>query len=176
MPATLPHPLCVLPMSSGAPASNRVTFVVFSGELDRLQAAFTLATGASACGMDVTMFFTFWGVSLLRTQPTTQAKSLVDRLFGWMLPGGADRAPLSRIHMGGIGRLMMQRQMRRKGIPSLADLVAIARESGIRFGICESTMQMMGIDRSELLPGVEFEVCGVAHVWDQAAGGQVLFI
>lgn len=176
MNAPLTQPHCVPQVGLGPQTSSKLTFVVFSGEMDRLQAAFTLATGAAACGMDVTMFFTFWAVSLLRTQATSRPKSLVDRLFSWMLPGGVAGAPLSRMHMGGLGRLMMMRQMRRKGIPPLADLVTIARESGIRFGICESTMQMMGVDRSELMPDVAFEVCGVAHVWDQSAGGQVLFI
>lgn len=176
MNATLHTSPCITSPGPPAPTSSRLTFVVFSGERDRLQAAFTLAAGAAACGIDVTMFFTFWAVSVLRTQPSTQPKSLVDRLFGWMLPGGTAGAPLSRLHMGGFGRLLMERQMRLKGVPTLAELVAIAHESGIRFGVCESTMQMMGIDRSELMPGVEFDVCGVAHVWDQSAGGQVLFI
>lgn len=176
MNATFTQATCMPAHVDANQTTQRITFVVFSGEMDRLQAAFTLATGAAACGMDVTMFFTFWAVSLLRTQGTTVRKSLIDRAFAWMIPAGTGGARLSRLHLGGLGRRLMEYQMRKKGIPALSELVAIAQESGIRFGICESTMQMMGIDRSELMPGVAFEVCGVAHVWDQSAGGQVLFI
>lgn len=158
-----------------APASS-LTLVVFSGEMDRLQAAFTMATGAAACGLDVTMFFTFWGIAVLKTRTARAHKSGIERLLGWLLPAGVRGARLSRLDMAGIGRWLMERQMRKKGIPSLGDLIALARESGVRFGVCESTMTLMGIDQSELLPGVEFEMCGVARVWDRAAGGQILFI
>lgn len=176
MTAPLHQPFCLVPQPVAAPAGSRLTFIVFSGEMDRLQAAFTLATGAAACGIDVTMFFTFWGVTLLKTGTSNAKKSLVERLLGRLLPPGPDGAPLSRLHMGGLGRALMTRQMRSKGIPALRELVAIAKESGIHFGICESTMQMMGIDRSELMADIDFDLCGVAHVWDQSNGGQVVFI
>lgn len=161
----------------GQPAEvSKLTLVVFSGELDRLLAAFTMATGAAACGLEVTMFFTFWGTSFLKTRPTANRKSLVEKAFGVLLPGGTGGAPLSRLHMGGIGRWLMKREMRRKGMASLDELVALARECGVHFAVCDSSMSLMGIDRSELSEDVAYEVCGVAHLWDRAAGGQTIFV
>lgn len=164
-----PHPVA-------APTTSPLTFVVFSGEMDRLQAAFTMATGAAACGLDVTMFFTFWGIAVLRSGHTRARKGGVERLLGWLQPAGAGGARLSRLNMAGLGRWLMERQMRRHGIPSLRELLALATESGVHFGVCESTMTLMGVDRSELMPGIDYELCGVARVWDRAAGGQILFI
>jgi peroxiredoxin family protein len=156
--------------------TDRVTFIVFSGEMDRLMAAFTMASGAAACGVDVTMFFTFWGAAVLRTGASGAPKSLVERCFGWLLPGGPRRARLSRLHMGGLGRWLMVREMRKKGIASLEDLMALARESGVRLAVCDTSVALLGISPAELSAGAALEVCGVAHMWDRAAGGQTVFI
>ncbi len=153
-----------------------VTFVVFSGELDRLLAAFTMATGAAACGLQVTMFFTFWGTAVLKREPSQVSKSLVERCLGWLLPGGPSGARLSRLNMGGLGRWLMTREMRHKRMATLDDLMGAAIESGVRMAVCESSMSLMGIDRSELLRVPTLEVCGVAHLWDRAAGGQTIFV
>ena len=101
------------------PDPNNLTLLVFSGDLDRLMAAFTIASGAAATGMSVNMFFTFWGSGALKrggAQPG--GKTLVERMFGWMLPGGVDRLPLSKLDFAGMGRVLMaqvgcQRQSRR---------------------------------------------------------------
>lgn len=157
-------------------SSPRATFVVFSGEWDRLMAAFTMATGAAACGMDVTMFFTFWGVAFLKTNHRRARASLMERAFGAFLRGGAGHAPLSRLHMGGIGRWLMTREMRRKNLTSLPQLVDLARESGVRFAVCHSSMAMLGIAPAQLPADMPIEVCGVAHLWDRAGNGQVVFV
>ncbi len=159
-----------------SPKATPVTIVVFSGEMDRLLAAFTMATGAAACGMEVTMFFTFWGTSFLKTEQSQARKTLVERCFGALLPGGAGGARLSRLNLGGVGRWLMLREMRQKKMASLDELMQLAVESGVRFAVCESSMTMMGIDRSELRHGIELELCGVAHLWDRAAGGQTIFV
>jgi peroxiredoxin family protein len=159
-----------------APTTTHVTFVVFSGEMDRLMAAFTMATGAAACGMEVTMFFTFWGTAFLQSRPSAAKRTFVERAFGWMLRGGEAHAPLSRLHMAGVGRWLMSREMKRKGMASLDDLLALAKESGVRFAVCESSMSMLGIDLSQLPDDTALEVCGVAHLWDRAAGGQTIFV
>jgi peroxiredoxin family protein len=156
--------------------TERVTFVVFSGELDRLLAAFTMATGAAACGLDVTMFFTFWGAAFFKAGPSAASKTFVERAFGLLLRGGSGGTRLSRLHMGGLGHWLVRREMRRKGLASLDELVALARESGVRFAVCESSLALLGMDRTELAGDVELEVCGVAHMWDRAAGGQTLFV
>lgn len=164
------------PGRCGAPAATRVTFVVFSGDLDRLLAAFTLATGAAACGLDVSMFFTFWGTAALKTRRSSQPKTAIERALGWMLPGGLGRARLSRLDFAGLGRWLIRREMRRKGIASLEELMAAAQESGVRMAVCETSMALMGIDRTELAEWPGLEICGVAHLWDQAAEGQTVFI
>lgn len=165
------------PSQPACPEPERVAFVVFSGELDKLMAAFTMATGAAACGMDVTMFFTFWGTALLRAPSAPPARrTWTERLLGWMVPGGLEGARLSRLHMGGLGRWMMVREMRRKAIPTLDELVALARESGVRLAVCDTSLALMGMRREDLIDSAEIEVCGVATLWGRAAGGQTIFV
>jgi peroxiredoxin family protein len=144
--------------------------LVFSGELDRLLAAFTVATGAAACGMPVSMFFTFWGAAALKKSgPQTAGKSLVERMFGWMLPGGLQRRRLSRLDMGGAGRALLGREMQRKQMPDLAALIALAAESGVRLYVCDSTLHLMGIRPEELIDYPGRQLCGVAQFVDLAA-------
>ena len=157
---------------------NQLTIVVFSDALDRLLAAFTLATGAAACGKQVTMFFTFWGTSALkRGGPQARGKTLVERLFGWMLPGGFRRRRLSRLHLGGLGRLFMRREMRRKGVADVEELIEIAKETGVRVLVCEMAMSLMGIRQEELIDYPGLRPCGVASYLDIATqAGTSLFI
>lgn len=160
------------------PDPNNLTLLVFSGDLDRLMAAFTIASGAAATGMSVNMFFTFWGSAALKrggAQPG--GKTLVERMFGWMLPGGVDRLPLSKLDFAGMGRVLMAREMKRKGIADLRGLIDGAIESGVRIYVCEMTLDMMGIRREELIDYPGLSVCGVASFVEMAAGGHnTLFI
>lgn len=160
------------------PDPNRLTLLVFSGDLDRLMAAFTVASGAAASGMQVNMFFTFWGsAALKRGAAQPGGKTLVERMFGWMLPGGIDRLPLSKLDFAGMGRALMAREMKRKGIADLRSLVEGAIESGVRVHVCEMTLDMMGIRREELIDYPGLSVCGVASFVEMAAGGtNTLFI
>ena len=160
------------------PDPNNLTLLVFSGDLDRLMAAFTIASGAAATGMSVNMFFTFWGSAALKrggAQPG--GKTLVERMFGWMLPGGVDRLPLSKLDFAGMGRVLMARELKRKGIADLRGLIDGAIESGVRVYVCEMTLDMMGIRREELIDYPGLSVCGVASFVEMAAGGHnTLFI
>ncbi|MCC7123010.1 MAG: DsrE/DsrF/DrsH-like family protein [Gammaproteobacteria bacterium] len=160
------------------PDPNHLTLLVFSGELDRLMAAFTVASGAAASGMEVDMFFTFWGsAALKRGGPQARGKTLVERMFGWLLPGGVARLPLSRLDFAGVGRVLMAREMKRKGIADLRGLIDGAIESGVRVHVCEMTLDMMGIRREELLDYPGLSVCGVASFIEMAASGNhTLFI
>lgn len=159
-------------------ARTGVTLCVFSGELDRLLAAFSIANGAAACGLRVSMFFTFWGTALLRRTPDAPVtKSLVERMFGWMLPAGPGRAALSRLHMGGLGRALIAREMRRKGIPDLTQMLAMARDSGVEILACGMSMELMGIHREELVDYPGLRICGATQFIDMAADGNVsLFV
>ncbi len=159
-----------------APLNKKKTMVVFSGDFDKLMAAFIIANGAAAMGSEVTMFFTFWGINALRRPaPAAVKKNLVERMFGKMMPRGAERLGLSKMHMGGMGLAMIKGIMRKKNVPSLPQLIASAQQAGVKLVVCSMSMDLMGIRREELLDGIE--TGGVAMYLDRAEAGNVnLFI
>ncbi len=139
-----------------AAARNDKTFVVFSGDLDKTIAAFIMANGAAAMGRSVTMFFTFWGLNILRRpEKVPTVKGFVERMFGAMMPRGTRRLGLSRMNMGGLGAKMIRGVMREKGVSSLEELIDSARAHGVRLVACQMSMDIMGIRKEELLDGVE---------------------
>jgi len=140
---------------------NAKTLIVFSGELDRALASFIIANGAAAMGQQVTMFFTFWGLNVLRRPEAVPVKkNIIEKMFGWMLPRGADRLKLSRLNMGGAGTAMMKAVMKAKNVDPLPRLIKSAQENGVRLIACQMSMDIMGIKPEELIDGVE--VGGVA--------------
>ncbi len=158
----------VLPPAVDAPSRERKTLVVFSGELDKVLAAFVIANGARAMGSEVTMFFTFWGLNALRKPvPPPPSKAWLDRMFGWMMPRGADALALSRMHFLGAGTALMKHVMRRKGVPALPKMIETAQQSGVRLVACTMSMDIMGLQQRELLDGVELG--GVAAFLDDAS-------
>ena len=168
------------PSPAGKPAEtqsmNGKTIVVFSNDLDKVMAAFIIANGAAAMGGKVTLFFTFWGLNVLRKREgASVSKTFVERMFGWMMPRGPDKLTLSKMHMGGMGTRMMKGVMARKNVPSLGQLIQSARAAGVRLVACSMSMDVMGIRAEELIDGVEQG--GVAMYLDQAQQGNVnLFI
>lgn len=158
--------------------TNQLNLVVFEGYKDRLLAAFVIATGAAACGMDVRMFFTFWATPALRRGGVTAGnKSIVERAFGWMLPASAKHTRLSQMDFGGLGRAMMKREMQRKNVADLESLIETAAELSVHIQVCEMSMQLMGIDRSELIEYPHLDYCGVATFVEQASqANTTLFI
>ncbi len=139
---------------------DRVTLVVFSGELDRNLAALVIATGAAAMGLEVSIFYTFWGLSALKSQPSLQGKGLKEKLFTLMTPRRLNRMPVSKMNFGGVGRMMLQSMMRDKQVASIDELFDMARQMGVKLIACTMSMDVMGISREELIDGVE--VGGVA--------------
>src|SRR5260221_8718628 len=103
--------------------ADRLSMVVFSGSLDRMLASFVLATTAAASGMEVDMFFTFWGLAALRDPAKSAKKDLIGRMFGWMLPRGMKKLPMSQLQMGGAGPAMIRHVVRTKKMPSLAEVL-----------------------------------------------------
>lgn len=164
--------------AENAADTNALNMLVFDGSRDRLMAAFVMATGAAACGMQVSMFFTFWASSALRKGgPQVGKKTLVERAFGWMLPGSAAKTRLSQMDMGGIGRFLMEREMKRKNVSDLNQLIQTAAELGVEISVCEMSMQLMGIRREELIDYPNLGFCGVAQFVDQSAkANTTLFI
>lgn len=165
-----------LAISTQTTASNHKTLVVFSDSFDKAMAAFIIANGAAAMGSGVTMFFTFWGLNLLRQDRAVPVrKTPIERMFGWMMPRGADKAVLSKMNMAGMGTAMIKGIMKKKNVLSLPELIAAARKAGVRLVACNMTMDLMGIKREELIDGVEEG--GVAAYLDRAGSANVnLFI
>ena len=145
-----------VPTQTTATVRNDKTFVVFSGDLDKTIAAFIMANGAAAMGRKVTMFFTFWGLNILRRpEKVSVVKSFIERMFGLMMPRGTKKLGLSRMNMGGLGAKMIRGIMKEKGVSSLEDLIDSARAHGVRLVACQMSMDIMGIKKEELIDGVE---------------------
>ncbi len=135
---------------------DRVTLVVFSGELDRVLAALIIATGAAAMGQQVSMFFTFWGLNALRRGKKLSGKSLPHKLMALMSPKGPEDLPLSKMHFFGAGAAMLRSLMKQKNVSSLEEMLQLARELGVRLVACEMSRDVMGIEDDELIPELEF--------------------
>lgn len=147
---------------------DKKSFVVFSGDLDKVLAAFILANGAVAMGDEVSMFFTFWGLGALRrTDPPARERSAVMRMFGAALPSGADHLKLSTLHMLGGGTTLMKRVMKQHHVASLPELIASAQAAGVRLVGCTMTMDLLGIAPEDLIDGVELG--GVATFLGEAS-------
>lgn len=150
-------------------AENKLAMVVFSGDLDKALAAFIIATGAVAMGMEVVMFFTFWGTPLLRKKEgTAEGKDFMGKMFGTMLPKGASKAKLSKMDMGGIGTQMMKKLMKKKNVASLDEMIGLAAELEVKIYICEMSMDLMGFSRSEMIDYPDIGFAGVAKFLEEA--------
>ncbi len=157
-------------------AGKSKTIIVFSNDLDRVIASFIIANGAASMDSDVTMFFTFWGLNVLRKKPAVPVrKRLIEKMFAIMMPRGASKLKLSKMNMAGLGTAMMKGVMRQKNVSSLEELIEKAIASGIKLVACTMSMEIMGIKKEELIDGVELG--GVAMYLDHAEAGNVnLFI
>jgi len=155
---------------------SKKTIIVFSGEYDRLIAAFTIANGALAMDDEVTMFFTFWGLSALRKKPTVPTtKTPLQKMFSGMLPHQAETTPISSFNFGGIGRALMKVVMKQGNIMNVTDLMASAMEQGVKIIACTMSMDVLGIGKDELIDGIEY--AGVATYLGEADEANVnLFI
>jgi peroxiredoxin family protein/TusA-related sulfurtransferase/rhodanese-related sulfurtransferase len=135
---------------------NGKTFVIFSGDLDKTIAAFIMANGAASMGREVTLFFTFWGLNILRRSKKVRVKkNVVEKMFGFMMPRGTKKLGLSRMNMGGAGAKMIRWIMKEKNILSLEELIQSAIDHGVHLVACQMSMDIMGIRKEELIDGVE---------------------
>ena len=157
---------------------NKLSMVVFSGDLDKIIAAFVIATGAVAMGMDAVMFFTFWGTPVLRdAKKSVGGKDTFGKMFGTMLPKGMGQVKLSKMNMGGMGTAMMKMLMKKKNVSSIEEMLALSEELGVRIFICEMSMDLMGFKREEMIDYENLTFCGVAKFLEEAANSKVqLFI
>jgi CoA-disulfide reductase len=152
------------------------SMVVFSGDLDKALASFIIANGAAAMGRKVTMFFTFWGLNVLRKDEKINVKkNFMEKMFGAMMPRGSKKLKLSKMNMGGMGSAMMKKIMKDKNVDSLEALIKQAQNNGVRMVACTMSMDVMGIKEEELLDGIEY--AGVATFLSSAENSDAsLFI
>jgi peroxiredoxin family protein len=155
---------------------NKKTIIVFSGDLDKAMASFIIANGAAAMGNEVTMFFTFWGLNILRKpEKTSTRKNFLESMFGWMMPRGAARIGLSKMNYGGMGAFMMKAIMKQKNVNTMQEMIETAQSLGVKMIACTMSMDVMGLKEEEMIEGLEY--AGVATYLGEADEANVnLFI
>ncbi len=163
---------------AGNQPENKLSMIVFSGDLDKTLAAFIIGTGAVAMGLEVVMFFTFWGTPLLRDKnKKVGGKDLMGTMFGSMLPKGTGQAKLSKMNMAGMGTSMMKSLMKKKNVASLEEMIQMAGELGVKIYVCEMSMDLMGFKREEMISYPDLTYCGVAKFLEEAIHSKIqLFI
>ena len=155
---------------------KRTTIVLFSGDYDKAMAAYIIANGAAAYNHEVTIFHTFWGINALRKQePVPVKKGFLEKMFAKMMPRGAEKLGLSKMQMLGMGPKMIKHVMNKHNALTLTQLVEMAQEQDIKLVTCTMTMDLLGLQKEELLDGIEY--AGVAAYLADAEDGNVnLFI
>ena len=156
---------------------DKAALVVFSDNLDRAIAAFIIATGAAAAGLETTMFFTFWGLSVIKKKSgaAVSKRDLMQKMFAAMTPSSSESLGVSKMNYFGAGAAMLRSMMKKQGVSSLEELIELARELGVRMIGCTMSMDIMGVDKDQLFDGVDLG--GVAAFMGEAARARVsLFI
>ena len=156
---------------------DKFTIVVFGGDLDRALAAFTMANTAASMGMEVTMFFTFWGLNIIKkNEGGIRSKGLMRKMLNRMNRGGSRRLKLSKFHMLGLGTWMMKRLMKDVNMPSVEEMIAMAKQMGVRLIACSTSIAVMGISEDALRPEVD-DIAGAAYFLGEASKSKVsLFV
>ena len=156
--------------------NNRATIVVFSGDMDKVFAAFIIATGCAAAGMETTLFFTFWGLNAIKKGEPIKAKGFLGKMMGIMNRGGVNRLNPSRFSFGGIGRILFNKMMRDKNVASVEELRQTLIDLDVHLLACKMSMDVLEITRDDLIPEVE-NIVGVATFVKEAANSKLqLFI
>ena len=164
------------PSRMGGSSQNGTSMVVFSDDMDKALASFVIANGAAAAGKEVTLFFTFWGLSVIKKdRPVKVKKDFMGKMFGMMLPSNSKKLGLSKMNMGGMGTVMMRNRMKALGVDSLEQMIQTAVRNGVKLVACQMSMDVMGVKKEELMD--EVEVGGVATFLSSADDAQsTLFI
>ncbi|MGB5294757.1 MAG: DsrE/DsrF/DrsH-like family protein [Thermoanaerobaculia bacterium] len=134
---------------------DMVALLVFSGDLDRVLAAFVIATGAAALGQEVSMFFTFWGLGVLKKESNLAGKGLFEKMMSIMSPSNSTQLPVSKMNYFGVGAKMLRQMMKDNNVSSLEEMIDMAREMGVKMLACEMSKDVMGIQDEELMDGLE---------------------
>jgi peroxiredoxin family protein len=155
---------------------DAATIIVFSGDLDKVLAAFVLATGAAAAGLQTSMFFTFWGLAALKKKGAAGgSKNIMEKMFAVMTPSSSESLGTSKMNYFGMGAVMLRKMMKDKQIATLEELMALAREMDIKMIACTMSMDAMGVSQQELQDGLTYG--GVATYMADAVRSRVtLFV
>lgn len=156
---------------------DKVTIVVFSGDLDRVLASFIIATSAASMGMPVTMFFTFWGLNAIKkNEGSIKSPGLMRRMLNILNRGGSKRLHLSKFHMLGMGTWMMKRLMEDSRIPTIDELITLATSMGVKLIACTTTIGVMGLSKEDFRPEVDTLAGAVAYLSEAQNAKVNLFI
>ncbi len=155
---------------------KKTTIVLFSGDYDKAMAAYIIANGAAAYDHEVTIFHTFWGLNALRKdQQVDVNKGFLEKMFGKMMPRGADKMGLSKMNYGGMGKKMIKNVIKKHNVTELPQLIELAQEQEVKLVACTMTMDLLGLQKDELLEEIDY--AGVAAYLGDAEDGNVnLFI
>lgn len=159
------------------PAAKKMTLIMFSGDLDRALAGFMLATTAASMGMQVTMFFTFWGLNIVKPNQGKAAGRGLRKMLNIMNRGGTRRLKLSKFHMAGVGTAMIKGLMTDINMPALDEMISMAKEMGVRFVACTTSCGLMGIHKGDLRDDLVDSWVGAAAYLGEASDADInLFI
>lgn len=155
---------------------EKISIVCFSGDFDKAIAAFTIAAGAAATNREVSMFFTFWGLNILKKKQRHSwiGKGILARFFNFLM-GGRKTLPLSRLNFFGISPKLMTGMMKKNNVATLPELIAATKQLGVRLIACEMAMHILGIQREDLVDEVE-DVIGVPTFLDNSSDAKIIFI
>lgn len=156
--------------------TKKTTIVLFSGEYDKAMAAYIIANGAAAYGHEVTIFHTFWGLNALRKDEVIQVKKgFMEKMFGKMMPRGADKMGLSKMNFAGMGPKMIKNVIKKHNAVPLPELINMSQELDVKLVACTMTMDLLGLQEKELLEDIEYAGVG-AYLGDAEDGNVNLFI
>ncbi|MBI4294820.1 MAG: DsrE/DsrF/DrsH-like family protein [Chloroflexi bacterium] len=156
---------------------QRLNLVVFSGDLDKALAAFILATTAASMGTEVTLFFTFWGLNIVKkNEGPIKSRGLMRRMLNRMNRGGEKRLKLSQFHMLGMGTWMMKKLMKDARIPSVAEMIAMSKQMGVKLLVCTTTLGVMGLSEDAFIPEVDGFAGAATFLGQASQPGITMFI
>ncbi|MBB5173793.1 DsrE/DsrF/DrsH-like family protein [Texcoconibacillus texcoconensis] len=154
-------------MTTEVDKNQKLTMIVFDGDLDKAMASFIIATGAAAMGKQVTMFFTFWGLNVLRKDESANVKKpFLEKMFERMMPRGPKKLGLSNMNMAGMGPKVMKKMMKEKNVSSLDELIEMAQDLDVKMVACTMSMDVMGLTQEELIDDLDY--AGVASYLSEA--------
>jgi peroxiredoxin family protein len=155
-------------------AQEKMNIVVFSGDMDKVLASLIIATTAAAMGLEVNMFFTFWGLNAIRKKKLTAGKNFLQKLMSLLNRSGASRLPLSKFNMLGLGPAMMKVMMKQSRMPSLPEFIQTAKSLGVKFTACTTTFSFMGFKKDDFIDGVD-AYAGAATFLGEVMDGRVSY-